>query len=60
MRTALFSRHDMSTTMTRSLGDTHAARTCVATPGMYITVLYKYYAYIIRYIHKHDTLLIHT
>jgi serine/threonine protein phosphatase PrpC len=31
---ALFSRHDVSTTMTRSVGDRHAARTCVCTPDI--------------------------
>ena len=29
---ALFSRHNVSITMTRSIGDRHAARTCVCTP----------------------------
>lgn len=31
---ALFSRHGVSITMTRSLGDRHAARTCVCTPDI--------------------------
>ena len=31
-KNALFSRHDISITMTRSVGDRHAARSCVCTP----------------------------
>jgi serine/threonine protein phosphatase PrpC len=38
---ALFSRHNISITMTRSIGDRHAARSCICTPDIMAMTLQK-------------------